>query len=67
MANIKFDEALCKGCGLCVTVCPRKIVSMSNRSNEKGYFVAEVTDKSSCTACGACFSMCPDVVITIER
>jgi 2-oxoglutarate ferredoxin oxidoreductase subunit delta len=67
MANVEFKESLCKGCSLCVAVCPKKIVSLSNRTNEKGYFVAEVKDKSCCTGCAACATMCPDVVITVER
>ncbi|MDR2047452.1 MAG: 4Fe-4S dicluster domain-containing protein [Clostridiales bacterium] len=67
MANVEFDERLCKGCALCVAACPKKIVSLSERTNEKGYFVAEVREKNLCIGCAACAVMCPDVVITVER
>ncbi|MDR2090980.1 MAG: 4Fe-4S dicluster domain-containing protein [Clostridiales bacterium] len=67
MGNVEFKESLCKGCSLCVSACPKKIVSLSKRTNEKGYFVAEVLDKASCTGCAACAAMCPDIVITVER
>ncbi|MDR3263570.1 MAG: 4Fe-4S dicluster domain-containing protein [Clostridiales bacterium] len=67
MANVVFNEPLCKGCALCVSVCPKKIVSLSKRSNEKGYFVAEVKDMSLCIGCAACALMCPDVVIEVSR
>ncbi|MDR1905706.1 MAG: 4Fe-4S binding protein [Clostridiales bacterium] len=67
MPNVTFNEALCKGCSLCVVACPKKIINLSNRSNEKGYFAAEVKDKSLCTGCAACAQMCPDVVIEVER
>jgi 2-oxoglutarate ferredoxin oxidoreductase subunit delta len=26
MAKVTFREDLCKGCGLCVSVCPKKII-----------------------------------------
>jgi 2-oxoglutarate ferredoxin oxidoreductase subunit delta len=67
MAKVEFKEALCKGCALCVIACPKKIISVSDRSNEKGYFVAEVKDNSACTGCSACAIMCPDVVIDVYR
>ncbi len=72
MAKIKnkvtFNEDVCKGCGLCTTVCPVKIVAMDeNRINAKGYHPAAVTDMSKCTGCANCAIMCPDYVITVEK
>ena len=37
MAKVTFNEALCKGCGLCVGACPKKIVALKNPLNAKGY------------------------------
>ena len=67
MASVKFKDDLCKGCGLCVTACVKKIISLSkDRVNDKGYQVAEcIGDK--CIGCAACAMMCPDVVITVEK
>ena len=43
MAKATFDENRCKGCELCVSVCPKKIVVMAeDRINEKGYHPATV-------------------------
>ncbi|HZK34430.1 MAG TPA: 4Fe-4S binding protein [Bacillota bacterium] len=68
MARVTFDEELCKGCGLCVTVCPKKIVLMeTDRINTKGYHPAAVHDMDKCTGCKACAMMCPDVVIEVEK
>ncbi|MGI6160584.1 MAG: 4Fe-4S binding protein [Christensenellales bacterium] len=64
-ANIDHEE--CKGCGLCVHVCPMKIIRISDTINLKGYFAAEVFDMSKCTGCAACARMCPDTVIEVER
>jgi 2-oxoglutarate ferredoxin oxidoreductase subunit delta len=66
--KITIDKNLCKGCGLCVTVCPKGILKLSeNELNDKGYSPVEITDMESCTACASCAKMCPDVVFTIEK
>ena len=45
MAKVTFDTSLCKGCGLCVGACPKKIVSLSTTTiNAKGYYPAQVLD-----------------------
>ncbi len=66
--KVTFQEELCKGCGLCVSVCPQKIITLDNsRINAKGYHPATVTDMDMCIGCASCALMCPDVVITVER
>ncbi|MEW6663225.1 MAG: 4Fe-4S binding protein [Bacillota bacterium] len=65
--KVLFDEERCKGCELCVTACPKKIVYLTERLNQSGYPVAGVTDMEKCTGCAMCAWMCPDLVITVER
>ncbi|RLC25659.1 MAG: tungsten formylmethanofuran dehydrogenase [Deltaproteobacteria bacterium] len=67
MAKVKFFEERCKGCGLCVTACPKRLITVSARLNRSGYPVAEIADMKSCTACALCAEMCPDVVITVFK
>ena len=68
MAKVTFDENRCKGCELCPTVCPVKIVVMDkDRINIKGYHPATVKEMDKCTGCASCARMCPDVVIKVER
>ena len=68
MSNITFASDLCKGCGLCVNACPKKIVALDqDRLNAKGYHPAYCTDPAQCIACAMCATMCPDVVIRIEK
>lgn len=67
MAKITVNEFYCKGCELCVKACPKGIIALSERINEKGYHPAELTDESKCTGCSSCAIMCPDVAITVER
>lgn len=68
MAKVTFDENRCKGCELCTTVCPAKIVVMDkDRINVKGYHPATVKEMDKCTGCASCARMCPDVVIKVEK
>ncbi len=68
MAKITVNEELCKGCGLCVTACPKKILALAkDKINAKGYHPSTLTDESQCIGCASCAIMCPDVAITVER
>ena len=45
MAKVTFLDNVCKGCGLCVTACPKKIVELdTSRLNAKGHHPAHVTE-----------------------
>ncbi len=66
--RVTFDQDRCKGCGLCVSVCPKHILALdSGITNKKGYHPSGVTDPEQCIACGNCARVCPDSVITVER
>ncbi|MBE7050468.1 MAG: 4Fe-4S binding protein [Clostridia bacterium] len=68
MAKVTFNEDRCKGCGLCVDACPKKIVTMAkDRINAKGFHPATVIEMDKCIGCAFCATMCPDVVIEVER
>ena len=68
MAKITIRTERCKGCGLCVTACPKKILILAqDKINPKGHHPAEITDQEQCIGCAFCATMGPDVVITIER
>jgi 2-oxoglutarate ferredoxin oxidoreductase subunit delta len=68
MARITVDERYCKGCGLCVSVCPRQCIALDpDKMTDKGYHPATMTDESLCTGCTDCAVICPDVAITVER
>ncbi len=68
MAKLTFKMDECKGCGLCVYVCPLKILRISQDIiNKKGHHPAECIDESKCVACASCAVMCPDCIIRIEK
>lgn len=64
--KVFIDSERCKGCGLCVAVCPKQIMVISKKSNKHGYFPAE-TDNSKCNGCAACAIICPDAAIGVYR
>jgi len=68
--KITIDQELCKGCQLCVSVCPKECIAVSKGLNEKGYYPAEFTQtegEECCTACTLCALICPDIAIEVYR
>ena len=64
--KIKIDAERCKGCGLCVTACPKKSIALSKKTNKSGYFPA-VAGNVDCTGCSFCAIICPDAAIEVYR
>jgi 2-oxoglutarate ferredoxin oxidoreductase subunit delta len=65
--RITINPERCKGCGLCVDVCPKGNLRLSENINAKGHNYVEIIDADNCTGCGLCYQMCPDLVIEIEN
>ncbi|MGD2250221.1 MAG: 2Fe-2S iron-sulfur cluster-binding protein [Candidatus Methanofastidiosia archaeon] len=51
----QVNEALCRGCGFCVEVCPYEAITL--KEIEPAVFVAEVNE-AVCKGCGACSAAC---------
>jgi 2-oxoglutarate ferredoxin oxidoreductase subunit delta len=62
-----IDKDRCKGCGLCVAVCPKQVLEISDEINAKGYFPAYQARPEDCIFCAMCCTMCPDVAIAISE
>lgn len=62
---IEINSERCKGCSLCVSVCPKKIIKIGNERTANGYLSAECIDNKKCISCKMCAVMCPDTAITV--
>lgn len=66
--RIKVDKEMCKGCGLCVWACPKKIMALDDAEiNSAGYNPSKCINEEACIACATCARVCPDVAITVEK
>ncbi len=54
------NENFCKGCGICVDFCPKKVL-------EKNLEKVEIVREKDCIKCGLCEDMCPDFAIHLRR
>lgn len=46
----------CYGCGVCVSVCPVKIISF--KENHEGFYSPFIEDQDKCLNCGLCLKVC---------
>ncbi len=68
MPKVTFNTDMCKGCGLCVIACPKKILVIAkDKINAKGHSPAEMIDETKCIGCAFCATMCPDCIIKVEK
>jgi len=63
LAKIFIDKRLCKGCGICVEFCPRKVLKMGSDMDERGFHMPEARRAEDCSLCGLCELYCPDFAI----
>jgi len=59
--KIVIKEDWCKGCGICIEFCPKKVLVL----NEKGK--SSMADDASCIRCGQCEMRCPDFAIYLKE
>ena len=63
---IVIDPEACKGCYLCIEVCAKENIKVSEALNAKGYHPAEFSEeKNKCTGCALCMLVCPDMAIEV--
>ncbi len=57
----------CKGCGLCVSVCPTGALAISKDLGPLGVNPAGVNPDAVCRLCRNCATMCPDAAIRLTK
>jgi 2-oxoglutarate ferredoxin oxidoreductase subunit delta len=65
-ARVEIATDRCKGCELCVGVCPKHVLELDRtKVNALGHHPIRLTDQGACTSCALCARICPDTVFTI--
>ena len=63
--TVTIDVDTCKGCELCITACPPRVLSMTSEVNQLGYRYPQL--HPGCTGCAACLMVCPDFCFEVFR
>jgi 2-oxoglutarate ferredoxin oxidoreductase subunit delta len=66
IVEIDIDTFLCKGCGICVEMCPRKVFEWSKELSEKGVHYPVPVHAENCVKCKLCELLCPDFAIAVR-
>ncbi|MEM2021115.1 MAG: 4Fe-4S binding protein [Zestosphaera sp.] len=56
----------CKECGICVSVCPTKVLVRSDKYNKYGFRYPEPVNIAKCIGCRLCEFNCPDFAVFVE-
>ncbi len=67
MHRIEIKEGWCKGCCICVEICPHAVFGTGKAVSKRGTLVVRVTNPNACTGCMECELLCPDLAITVTK
>jgi len=56
MSKLEINEKWCKGCGICVAFCPKKVLGLEHGK-------VAVINEDACITCHLCEYRCPDFAI----
>mgnify|MGYP001545586611 CR=1 FL=1 len=62
MVNIEIREKACRGCQICVDICPTDVFEF-----DEGGFIAKVKTVEDCIACLSCTYSCPSGAISQDN
>ena len=65
VGTVRIDTETCKGCELCIPVCPPRVLTMSAEVNGIGFRYPILLD--GCTGCELCAEICPDYCFEVFR
>ena len=64
---VQIDKDACKGCGICIAMCPMQILEFSDDLNNRGVRYPKVTMEEKCTKCANCMIYCPDFAVVVNK
>ncbi len=57
----------CKECGLCIEMCPTKVLDRENTYNVYGYRPTFLKNRARCIGCKICENICPEFAIFVRE
>lgn len=67
MAKITIDKNRCKGCFLCISVCPKGALTKEEQLNKHGVTAVTMKEHADCLGCALCAVICPDCCIEVYK
>ncbi len=65
MTIIQVNHEWCKGCYLCIEMCPRQVLDVDRMTFVRGIHPVVVARPQECTGCRQCELLCPDLAIQV--
>jgi NAD-dependent dihydropyrimidine dehydrogenase PreA subunit len=59
VVTLRLDQEKCTGCGMCLLVCPRATLTMTDGT-------AQIANRDACMECGACARNCPAGALSVQ-
>ncbi|PIQ92070.1 MAG: 2-oxoglutarate synthase subunit alpha [Parcubacteria group bacterium CG11_big_fil_rev_8_21_14_0_20_39_14] len=60
--KISIEQTLCRGCNLCVEMCPKKVFEDGEEISPEGFKLKKVANPTKCTGCKLCELFCPGAI-----
>jgi 2-oxoglutarate ferredoxin oxidoreductase subunit delta len=67
MPKIEIKQEWCKGCYICVEMCPKKVLERDETVFVRGFHPVVVVRPEDCTICRLCELLCPDLAIAVSK
>jgi len=65
MTRVEINQAWCKGCYICINVCPRDVLDVNQDEWRRSFHPVYVKQIDRCTLCRNCELLCPDLAIEV--
>ena len=67
MPKITVKRDKCKGCLLCVGFCPKGLIIVDEKLNQRGVRPVKFKAGGVCVGCSFCAVICPDSCIEVSK
>ncbi|MDY6985186.1 MAG: 4Fe-4S dicluster domain-containing protein [Candidatus Thermoplasmatota archaeon] len=67
MFSIAYNRLWCKGCRICLNVCPREVFELEDTVDRDGYQRIRIAEEERCSGCMLCAFLCPDIALEVKK